>query len=121
MKMPNMEEIIGQYEKILKAEVIHADATTNKDFFTDKEGNTDGMFENKNGVALTFEIKEKSAEWENTTWQQFFGYPNPQGAKQSNMYAFFKIYGVYPDSENIVGTKVKAKLNNDGFLKVILD
>lgn len=79
---------------------------TNKQYFK-----TESTFEEKKGIVITIMLKNA----ENNLFTQWMSIPEmATGISKSNIYAFKKKYGFYPE----IGKEVDVVIDENGFFKI---
>ena len=98
-----LEAIEKQLLEGIEGIVTDVTKTTNHIFF-----NKDA-FEEREGFSVTAMLSNDEEI------SELFGIPQPRGLVKANLHAYKVQYGEYPQE----GQKIKAKINDDGFYRIV--
>lgn len=103
----NLEAMENALDEGFKGLIIKIEEITNTDYFK-----VESSYGKKQGIAV--HVKLNSPEGE--TFSQWFSLvKDARGLKQSNIWAFKKKYGHFPD----IGIEVDVKLSENGFYEIV--
>lgn len=104
--MKELEDIEKKLGEGFEAKITSVEEMRSKDYFGE-----DSKFEDRDGYCINCIITnvKDGAEFKN-----FYNKPEITGLQKSNVYAFKKKYGKYPEND----MKIKAIINENGFFEI---